>query len=94
MGTEENIQACFRDSSMQYVKISPKWDTEVFLFKKIFNVYLLLRERERQRQKHEQGGRGRKEIQNLKQALGSELSAQSPMQGSNSQTMRSLPEPK
>ena len=28
-------------------------------------------------------------MQNLKQALGSELSAQSPMRGSNSQTVRS-----
>ena len=35
-----------------------------------------------------------KETQNLKQAPGSELSAQSPMRGSSSQTMRSRPEPK
>ena len=35
-------------------------------------------------------GRGReRETQNLKQAPGSELSAQSPMQGLNSGTMRS-----
>ena len=35
-----------------------------------------------------------RETQNPKQAPGSELSAQSPMQGSNSQTARSWPEPK
>ena len=35
-----------------------------------------------------------RETQNPKQAPGSELSAQSPMQGSNSQTMKLLPEPK
>ena len=39
---------------------------------------------------HEQGrGRQRGETQNPKQAPGSELSAQSPTQGLNSQTMRS-----
>ena len=43
---------------------------------------------------HEQG-RGRERCtQNPKQASGSELSAQSPMQGSNPWTMRSWPEPK
>ena len=35
-----------------------------------------------------------RETQNLKQAPGSELSAESPMQGSNSQTSRSSPKPK
>ena len=35
-----------------------------------------------------------RETQNPKQAPGSELSAQSPTQGSNSQTVRSWPEPK
>ena len=39
-------------------------------------------------------GQGERETQNPKQAPGSELSAQSPMQGSNSQTMRSWPEPR
>ena len=52
-----------------------------------FNVYLFLRERE-----HEQR-RGRERWrQNLKQASGSELSAQSLMRGSNLWTMRSWPE--
>ena len=38
------------------------------------------------------GGAETGETQNPKQAPGSELSAQSPMRGSNSQTVRSLPE--
>ena len=40
------------------------------------------------------GGGAERETQNPKQAPGSKLSAQSPMQGLNSQTARSLPEPK
>ena len=46
-----------------------------------------LRERERE---HKQGrGKRERETQNLKQAPGSELSAQSLMWGSNPQTVRS-----
>ena len=45
------------------------------------------RERERERERKREG-------QNPKQAPGSELSAQSPTQGSNPQTARSRPEPK
>ena len=37
-------------------------------------------------------GQREREMQNPKQAPGSELSAQSPMRGSNSQTARSCPE--
>ena len=48
---------------------------------------MLIFERERET-KHEWGERER-ETQNPKQSPGSELSAQSPMQGSNSQTVRS-----
>ena len=49
-----------------------------------FFLNLFLRERE-------QVGKGQREreTQNLKQVLGSELSAQSPMRDSNSQTVRS-----
>ena len=45
---------------------------------------------------HVQAGEGQREreTQNLKQAPGSELSAQSPTWGSNSRTVRSGPEPK
>ena len=51
-----------------------------------FNIYLFLR----QRQSMNGGGSEReKETQNLKRAPGSELLAQSPMQGSNPQTARS-----
>ena len=46
--------------------------------------------RDRERERESKQGRGReRETQNLKQAPGSELSAQSLMQGSNSQTVRS-----
>ena len=49
-----------------------------------------MRERERERERESKQGRGReRKTQNLKQALGSELSAQSPMQDSNPQAMRS-----
>ena len=44
----------------------------------VFNVYLFLRQRETE---NEQGRVRERETQNLKQALGSELSAQSPMAG-------------
>ena len=39
-------------------------------------------------------GQRERETQNPKQTSGSELSAQSPTRGSNSQTVRSWPEPK
>ena len=48
-----------------------------------------LRERDREKQNMSGGGAEREEIQNPKQAPGSELTAQSPTQGSNSQTVRS-----
>ena len=56
-----------------------------------FNVYFL-REKERERVKArewERGREGKRETHNLKQAPGSKLSAQSPMRGSNSRSMRS-----
>ena len=52
-----------------------------------YNVYLLiLRERERERERGGEGQRAR-ETQNPKQAPGSELSAQGPMQGLNPRTL-------
>ena len=45
------------------------------LKKIFFNVYLFLRQRERQTE-HEQGRKRERETQNLKQAPGSELSAE------------------
>ena len=56
-------------------------------------TYLFLRERETFRVQAGDGQRER-EIQNLKQAPGSELPAQSPMRGLNPRTVRSSPEPK
>ena len=50
------------------------------------NVYLFLRRCERQSEAAEGQTQGE---QNLKQAPGSELSAQSPLQGSNSRIVRS-----
>ena len=59
------------------------------LFKKFFKCLFII---ERQRKTEHEQGRGRereRETQNLKQAPGSELSAQSPTRGSNPPTVRS-----
>ena len=56
------------------------------LFYFVLTFYLFLRQGETE---HEQGRVRERETQNLKQAPGSELSAQSPTQGSNSRTARS-----
>ena len=56
-----------------------------------FNIYLFLRQRETE---HEWERVGKRETQNLKQAPGSERSAQSPTRGLNSRSVRSWPEPK
>ena len=54
-----------------------------------------MRVRERDRHTEHEPERGRERgRQNLKQAPGSELSAQSPTQGLNSGTVRSWPRPK
>ena len=57
-------------------------------FLKIFLMFLFIFETQRDRVLAGEGQRER-ETQNPKQAPGSELSAQSPMWGSNSWTMRS-----
>ena len=58
------------------------------LKKNFFLMFIFERERERGHE-HEQGRSRERETQNPKQAAGSELSSQSLMRGSNSQTMRS-----
>ena len=50
-----------------------------------------MRQRERERDSVSREGQRQREIQNLKQDPGSEVSAQSPLQGSNSQAVRSCP---
>ena len=66
------------------------WYSFLFPFFFFFNVCLFLRERERERETEWEQGRGReRETQNLKQAPGSELSAQSPTWGSNPGAVRS-----
>ena len=65
-----------------------------FYFFSIFLMFIFARERERERERERAsmsgGGAERaRETQNPKQAPSSELSAQSPTQGSNSQTARS-----
>ena len=59
---------------------NPLFVLHIFLF---FNVYLFLGQRETE---HERGRGRERETQNRKQAPGSESSAQSPTQGSNSRT--------
>ena len=71
----------------------------LFYFLNFLNVYLFLREREGERERKREGegekksvsrgGAEERETQNLKQAPGSELSAQSQMWSSNSRAMRS-----
>ena len=56
-----------------------------YIKKNCFNIYFWKRERESMN-----AGGTEKETQNLKQAPGSELSAQSPMQGSNPRAVREL----
>ena len=59
-------------------------------FKKIFPMFIFERERQRDRETELEWGRGRERGRhNPKQAPGSELSAQTPMWGSNSRTMKS-----
>ena len=63
----------------------------MFIFKikiliSFLKMFILERKRERKR---EQVGEGQREGENLEQAPGSELSAQSLMQGSNPSTVRS-----
>ena len=58
----------------------------LFFFLIFLTFYLLLRQGETE---HEQGRVRERETQNLKEAPGSELSAQSPTRGSNSRTARS-----
>ena len=59
----------------------------------LFFLHLFIFERQRQSTSRGEAER-EKETQNLKQAPDSQLSAQSPMQGLNSQNTRSWPEPK
>ena len=61
----------------------------LFFFNFLMFIYLRERERERERQSVNGVGQRERETQNLKQVPGSELSAQSPMWGSNSPTTRS-----
>ena len=60
----------------------------IFVCLIFFNVYLVLRERQTDRASAEKL-QGHSETQNLEQAPGSELSAQSLTWGSNPQTVRS-----
>ena len=65
----------------------------LFIYLNFFFKHLFIFETERDRAWTGEEQRER-ETQNLKQAPGSELSAQSPTRGSNSRTVRSWPEPK
>ena len=61
------------------------------MFKNFFKCFIYFWDRDRARAGE---GQRERETQNPKQAPGSELSAQRPIWGSNSQTRRSWPEPK
>ena len=62
----------------------------MFICVAFFLMFIFEREREREREREQAGEEQRgRETQNAKQAPGSELSAQSPMRGSNPRTVRS-----
>ena len=63
-----------------------EWFFFVFVFVFFLTFIQFLRDRERQSMRGE--GQRQRETQNPKQAPGSELSVQSPMWGSNPQTLR------
>ena len=72
-----------------YFLVVPNFLDLVFIII-IFFLCLFLRERESERDRtQEEKGQRERETQNLKQAPGSQLSAQSPMRGLNLQTVRS-----
>ena len=74
-------------------KLNETIDIIMSIKKKLFKYLFILRESESE-SKHVSGGRAERdrETQNLKQASGSELSAQSPTWGSDSRTSRSWPQ--
>ena len=57
-------------------------------------MYLFLRERERDRERAWGAGRSTERLEDRRSEVGGALTAVSLMQGSNSQTVRSRPEPK
>ena len=69
-----------------WVFLQPHFYLLIYFSFFLFNVYLFLRQRETE---HERGRVRERDTQNLKQAPGSEPSAQSPTRGSNSRTARS-----
>ena len=87
-------------SLSKYIKKKKKWHSSIslsthiyrlFTYRFFLNVYSFLRDRDRMWV--EEGQRERERL-NPKQAPGSQLSAQSPMPGSNPRTVRSWPEAK
>ena len=90
--TYSNWLSVFQDMNYQQIIISTshlRYHFKIFFSFFFFNLFLRQRESMSRR-----GAERERETQNLKQAPGSELSAQSPMQGSNSQTVRWWHEPK
>ena len=71
---------------MEYPVVSQLMTDEIDHLCYFFNVYLFLRKRERQVMSRGEAERERGRHQNLKQALGFELSAQSLTQGSHKLT--------
>ena len=69
-----------------------QWMSNSLSFFKKFLTLIYFWEKERDRALMGGGTEEEKETQNLKQTPGSKMSAQSPTQGSNPQTMRSWPE--
>ena len=68
--------------SSVFLSFPSKYVSQILIF---FNIYFFLRERESQ----SASGGGAERVGDIESATGSELSAQSPMWGSNSQAPRS-----
>ena len=98
MGTSESRsytlrRICFGEYSLGYLECCHHLVCSFSILFKKFLMFIYYWETERDRAWTWEGQR-EEETQNLKQAPGSELSAQSPMRRSNSQTARLWPEPK
>ena len=75
------------------IEMTPLWMFQRCIFFNFFLMFVFIFETERDRAWAGEGQRER-ETEKLKQAPGSDLSAQNPTQVSNPRTMRSWPEPK
>ena len=97
-GIEPHVELCTDSAELAWDSLSPSLSasplfTRMLSLSKQVSIFFLMFIFERERRERVQAGKGEREreTQNLEQAPGSKLPAQSPMQGWNSQTARSCP---